>query len=518
MKFYQYILGFATLCAAGCTSGFESFNTPEHNPTTLPATASFPTMIDCMSSAEENPCQRNNTFWACFGGYVTAPNSWSRSQLYSTYNIDDSWNEWSVNYYFTTFYPAWFQVKRLTDGEGYYYQMAQLMRVYVMQMVASLQGPLPYSQIKDGDLYIAYDDETTAWHAMFDDLDVAIAEIQSAATSGDMPLSSVDRVYGGDNSKWLKFANTLKLRMAMRISNAEPEYAQQKAEEAVAAGVMTSTSDSAYDDVAGRYPNGYYQVSTGWGSYEVKANACITSYMNGYNDPRRAAYFTEQAHNADGGYMGVRSGIAGCIPSTFQNYSGTIFEASDGQTKPMPIMYAAEAAFLRAEGALKGWNMGGTAKEFYEEGIRLSFEEWGVSGADDYMSDDTLQPGSYTDAGDSSNSITNRSKITIAWDSVSDDEKHLEQIITQKWLANYLNSLEAWSDFRRTGYPYIFPPKDNLSGGECSDERGQRRLRFTLNEYTNNTANVRAAVQMLGAKRDGDGVDLYWALQSGSKY
>lgn len=475
-------------------------------------------MIDCLASPEENPCQRNNTFWACFGGYVTAPNSWSRPQLFSTYNIDDSWNEWSVKWYFEHFYPAWFQVKRLTGGEGYYYQMAQLLRVYVMQMVASLQGPMPYSQVRDGDLYIAYDDETTAWHSMFDDLDAAITEIQSASASGAMPLAAVDRVYGGDNSKWLRFANTLKLRMAMRISNVEPEYARQKAEEAVVAGVMTSTSDSAYDNMTGRYPNGYYQCSTGWGSYEVKANACITSYMNGYNDPRRAVYFTQQTYNDDGGYMGVRSGIAGCVPATFTRYSGTIYEAGDGKTKPMPVMYAAEAAFLRAEGALKGWNMGGTAEGFYEEGIRLSFEEWGVSGVEAYLSDAVNLPGDYKDVANDSNNVANRSRITIAWNSVSTDEKHLEQIITQKWLANYLNSLEAWSDFRRTGYPYIFPPKDNLSAGECSDERGQRRLRFTLNEYTNNSTNVKAAVQMLGDRRDGDGVDLYWALKSGSKY
>lgn len=162
--------------------------------------------------------------------------------------------------------------------------------------------------------------------------------------------------------------------------------------------------------------------------------------------------------------------------------------------------------------------MGGTAKKFYEEGIRLSFEEWGVSGVEAYLSDASKTPENYTDVASASNNIANRSTITIAWDSVSTDEKHLEQIITQKWIANYLNHLEAWSDFRRTGYPYIFPPKDNLSGGECSNERGQRRLRFTLNEYTNNNANVKAAIQMLGAKRDGDGVDLYWALPSGSKY
>lgn len=157
-------------------------------------------------------------------------------------------------------YPGWFSVQRLTEGKGYYFQMAQLLRVYVMQMVASLQGPLPYSKVANGDFYVPYDDERTAWHAMFDDLDAAILEIQSAAASGSAPLAAVDRIYGGDNVKWLKFANTLKLRMAMRISNVEPEYAKQKAEEAVASGVMENITDSAYDNLNGRYNNGFYTL------------------------------------------------------------------------------------------------------------------------------------------------------------------------------------------------------------------------------------------------------------------
>ena len=519
MKLYKFILGVAMLgTVAGCTSGFEEFNTNPYEPSTLPVTEFFPAMLDCLASPEENPCQRNNTFWACFGGYVTAPHSWSRSTLYSTYNIDDDWNKWSVDWYFEHFYTAWFNVQRLTGGEGYYYQMAQLLRVYTMQMVASMQGPLPYSQIADGEFYVPYDSEQTAWHAMFDDLDAAIQEIQSAALAGSTPLASVDRVYGGDNAKWLKFANTLKLRMAMRISSADPEYARQKAEEAVDAGVMTAAGDSAYDRLNGRYSNGYYQVGFAWEG-EVKANACIVSYMNGYNDPRREMYFTPQTAVEDGPtYMGVRSGIQGAVKSNFLTYSGLIYENESQRTAPMPVMLASEAAFLRAEGALKGWDMGDTPKNLYEQGIKLSFEEWGASGAADYIANATRRPANYTDAVDASNSVTNKSTVTIAWDDAASDEQKLERIITQKWIAGYPNGLEGWSDFRRTGYPYLFPPKNNLSPWGCTDDRGQRRLRFSIDEYSSNAANVTAAVQMLSNGVDGDNTDLWWALKSGSKY
>ena len=523
-KIYRNILLLVSVggIAVSCTKNFGEYNTNPYEPEALPVTSFFPAMLDCLASPEENPCQRNNTFWACFGGYVTAPNSWSRGTLYSTMNIDDEWNRWTVDWYYTAeggkgLYPGWFSIQRMTEGEGYYFQMAQLLRVYVMQMVASLQGPLPYSAVANGDFYVAYDDEKTAWHAMFDDLDKAIEEIQSAVLSGSTPLSSVDRVYNGDNSKWLKFANTLKLRMAMRISNVDPDYAKQKAEEAVASGVMESTGDSAYDNLNGRYPNGYYQVSAGWGSYEVKANACIVSYMNGYKDPRRAAYFTKQTVVPDSQteYMGVRSGISGCVPNDYRYYSGLIYESLD-RTTPMPIMFAAEAAFLRAEGALKGWNMGGTAQHFYEQGIRLSFDEWKVSGADAYIADATSTPANYTDEVKGENSVSNKSRATIAWDESATDEQKLEKIITQKWIAGYPSSLEAWSDFRRTGYPYIFPPKDNLSQPQIDGERQQRRLRFSKSEYERNAANVEAAVNMLEGG-DEDGTELWWALKNNEK-
>ena len=518
MNKIKYIIGIVVLAVAvGCTGAFEDYNKNPYEPSTLPVNRFFPGMIDVLASPEENPCQRNNTFWAAFGGYVTAPHSWNRQNLYSTFNIDDSWNKWTVNWIFTEhIYPNWFAIARLTNYEGYYYQMAQLLRIHSMVMITSLQGPMPYTKVADGEFYVAYDDEETAWHAMFEDLDAVIAELQNAAASGSRPLADVDRVYNGDNEKWLKFANTLKLRMAMRISNADPAFAQQKAEEAVAAGVMTATSDSAYDNLNGRYRNGWYQVDVAWDG-EVKANATITSYMNGYADPRREKYFTANATGSGDTYMGVRSGISGTQKATYSKYSALIYSELD-PTAPMPIMYAAEAAFLRAEGALKGWQMGGSAKELYEEGIRLSFQEWGASGVDDYIANSTNTPGNYVDALNSSNNCTNLAKTTIAWNDSDSNDKKLEKIITQKWIANFPLGLEGWCDFRRTGYPYIFPPKNNLSPWGCDDQRGQRRLRFSEDEYSRNAANTQAAVQMLSNGIDGDNTELWWALKDVKRY
>ena len=127
------------------------------------------------------------------------------------------------------------------------------------------------------------------------------------------------------------------------------------------------------------------------------------------------------------------------------------------KTLPQPVMYAAEAAFLRAEGELKGWDMKGDAETFYERGIRLSFEEFKVTGVDEYLADDESKPGNYVDPNHSADSYSNLSTITIKWDKNATPEEMLERVLTQKWIALYPDPLNGWSDFRRTGFPKIFP-------------------------------------------------------------
>lgn len=504
---------------AGCTTNFEEFNTNPYQPPKVPASNLLSKMFNVYACPQQNDCQHMNCMWAGFSGQVTAPGNWKKGDnLFAYYNATDEHNDSSWGIIYGHIYPSFFLIEQSTQKKGLVYAMAQLTRVYGMQMLTSLQGPIPYTQMKAGDTEAAYDNEQTVWHAMFTDLDNAIAVLKSAASYGiNQDLAAVDQFYKGDCTKWLKFANTLKLRMAIRISGIEPAYAQTKAEEAVLGGVLESTGDSSYDTTnSGINENGYAIVS-GW--EEVKANACLVSYMNGYNDPRRAAYFTTEIQNNSGKYVGVRFGSTdNPEPATYANYSKLMIATN--KMLPQPVMYAAEAAFLRAEGALKGWNMGGDAKTFYEKGVKLSFDEFGVSGADAYLQNATSLPGSYVDnliSGHTGNNYTNQSSITIKWDENATPAEKLERLLTQKWIACYPDPMNGWADFRRTGYPKIFPATKSMNA-DCNTTRGQRRLRFTRSEYNNNKANVEAAVGMLSNGKDSNGTDLWWAMKQNGTY
>ncbi|WP_308745405.1 SusD/RagB family nutrient-binding outer membrane lipoprotein [uncultured Bacteroides sp.] len=503
------------LMIVGCTTNFEEFNTNPYQPAKVPANSLLSTMFKVYASPQQNDCQAINCMWACFSGQITAPYDWGKGKnLFAYYSAMEDHNRASWGTIYGQIYPNFFRIEEATEKKGVIYAMAQLTRIYAMQLMASLQGPIPYSKVTSGDIKSLYDDEPTAWRAMFDDLDNVITILKSAAELGiNQDLATVDQFYGGDCAKWMKFANTLKLRMAIRVSGVA-DYAQSKAEEAVLGGVLESTSESAYDTThSGIGVNGYSIVS-GWG--ELKANACIISYMNGYKDPRRSAYFTKQTAGLSEEYVGVRSGSNEIpVSSTYANYSNLIITTN--RSLPQPVMYAAEAAFLRAEGKLKGWDMKGEAKDFYEQGVRLSFAEFNVSGVDEYLSDNTSVPGDYTDGLHASDNYPNQSSITIQWNEGASDAEKLERVLTQKWIACYPDPMNGWADYRRTGYPKIFPATSSADG-DCTVERGQRRIRFADTEYNTNKENVEAAVSMLNGGKDSNGTDLWWALKSNGSY
>ena len=174
-------------------------------------------------------------------------------------------------------------------------------------------------------------------------------------------------------------------------------------------------------------------------------------------------------------------------------------------------MNAAEVAFLRAEGALRGWNMGGgSAADFYAKGVELSFDEWGAGGADNYLTDNTSTPASYIDPMGKNTYAGNISSITIAWNENAGFEENLERIITQKWIAIFPLGLEAWAEYRRTGYPNLMPVAVNNSGGMVNTARGARRLAYPGEEITTNEANVRYAIENYLKGADTMATRLWW--------
>lgn len=491
---------------AGCTGNFEDYNRNPKQPTSIPTANLLQNTLQSIAFQDQNPAQRMYTFWGAYSGQFTAVANWSfGNNIWAYYNPSTAHRNTPMSILFGITYPSFFFIEEETNKQGAIYGVALVLKVYAMHILASAQGPLPYSQVSNGQIEAPYDDEVTAWAAMFEDLDRAI-DILDASGSANANLATVDCIYNGDLTKWFKFANTLKLRMAMRVSSVAP-YARQKAEEAVAAGVMTDTSDSAWVD------NEKYGLRNPWsiswlgqvgnGGVEARPNACLVSWMNGYNDPRRPKYFTQ---TSTGAYLGALSGPSSePVPANYSHTSHIFYES---EFAPQAVIYAAEAAFLRAEGALKGWNMGGTAQDFYHEGIRLSLREFGVESAYDSYIATTSVPAGHNDT-NRSESKSATTNISVRWESTPD--RQLEQILTQKWIALYQDPMNGWADYRRTGYPKLWHASQS-SNPDVTTARGARRTPFPQTEYENNRANVEAAAALVGG--DSMGYDLWWAQQN----
>ena len=332
-------------------------------------------------------------------------------------------------------------------------------------------------------------------------------------------VASADKVYGGNVQKWIKFANSLKLRLALRIAYANPAKAKEMAESAVNQqfGVIESNDDNAAWHYFGSIANSLYtaiRYNEATSGGDTHPSADIICYMNGYDDPRRAAYFEDSKFEGKQ-YVGLRRCIditKASVQAQFNNYSRVKISASDA----IQWMNAAEVAFLRAEGtAVFGFNMGGTAEDFYNKGVRLSFEQWGVEGADVYLADETNKPETYVDPAGLNTYANSISSITIKWDEAATTEQKQERIITQKWIANWMLGNEAWADYRRTGYPHLIPATDdgNKSGGVVDSNRGARRMPYPAEEYTNNSVNVNYARQNYLSGADNMATDLWWACK-----
>ena len=214
-----------------------------------------------------------------------------------------------------------------------------------------------------------------------------------------------------------------------------------------------------------------------------------------------------------------------------------------GYATPQPIMFAAEGWFLRAEAKLR-WTDAGqqSVKELYEKGIEVSIRnqksyrqsdaaaawtekkltapDWAAiddAAISSYINDDTSSPEGYTDPWKPEYNSDPTTSITVKWDEGASNEEKLERIITQKWIANFPLSTEAWADYRRTGYPKLFRPKQNLAPSIIDTQLGPRRLLYNETELSSNTVEVNNAIQLLKAessevKGDGDtgGTRLWW--------
>lgn len=517
MKKFLYFI--ATACVfSACTDNFEKYNRNQYG-ISAEELARIPQggnqLIDLQKLVlpeQENSYQMAFDMLSGYGGYSTT----SFTADYQVYNPRANW----VNYIFddtnAKIYKAFNDLKSSAkaDFSKDYYALGVILRAGIVHWLADIYGGLPYSQQEEGKQQIPYDTQRDLYLNLCQDISRAVQGLQQVDIS-NRQYQPFDQVYEGDMSKWIKYANSLLLRMAIRMQKVAPEQAKQYAEQAVANGVILANSENAQLKTA---DNPVLKMSANWGDSRV--NAEITEYMNAFSDPRRAKYFTEVGQrNAGKKFFGSRTGANGIITKPDPRYS----LPNVAKNSPIVWISAAEVAFLRAEGVLIGWNVGNgkSAEELYKEGIKLSFEQWNANGYDEYILNQSKR-GAFVDELQPQYNADFSSDISVNWnDANNNTQKQLARIITQKWIAMFpYGGLEAWAEWRRTGYPNFLPAVENKSAGvvqsitqdaQGRDRGGMRRLPYSTKEYSGaNLKVVQEAVQDLQGPDNG-GTDLWWA-------
>jgi hypothetical protein len=400
------------------------------------------------------------------------------------------------------------QICTFADENSVDRAMATVVRVFGMHRITDKYGPIIYSKFGT-DVQAGYDSQEAIYKSFFEELDHAIEILGTYVdhNPGSTYMSSYDNVYYGDVARWVKFANTLRLRLAMRVSYVNKALATEQAKAAIneSHGLMSSTSDDAYLHQGNglTFTNSIWEVTQSWADLGMSATA--DCYLNGYNDPRLEKYYVK---NSEGAYRGARNGVVNPQSALLQTKvsAGNFNQGSD-----QPWMFSAEAYFLQAEAKLRLGVGNASVKDLYEQGVRASFATAGAAGVDTYLQSTALPLSSWenpqTDRSIDVSSML--SMVTPAFDESASEEKQLEQIITQKWIALYPDGQEAWSEIRRTGYPGWVRIDSYSNTSEVTENDIIRRLRFPSTEYTDNGANVTEAVRLLGGS-DIAGTHLWW--------
>ncbi|PSL47628.1 SusD/RagB-like outer membrane lipoprotein [Chitinophaga niastensis] len=519
------VLAAAVLSFSSCTKKFEDINKNPYGSTDKDLEGDFAIVAAQLQQAQRSiylyqPVPtfqlQQNLLGDVFSGYMMSATPFGGNSNNLNYNLLDGWisASWTTAYY-TVMNPCYkagnFSKAKFPET----YAMSQIIKVEAMHRVSDIFGPIIYSKYNqpNADGTVDFDSQKDAYYGFFADLKTAIDILTPIKDNPHSVLfGKADLVYGGSYAEWLKFANTLRLRLALRIVNIDPTKAKTEGEAALAnaGGLLTTPADNFLVDI-GSTTHPLNTINSSWD--DIRMGAPAESILGGYNDPRLPKYYTKAIDPAVAGlYKGIRNGINIDTKDRYVKYSKLAAFPSKIQ-----LMTSAEAWFLKAEAALRNWANAGDAQTNYQSGIQASFDQYNLGSAATYYNNNTATPAPYLDPkaitakqNDIPTGSPYLSTITIKWDAAAATEVKLERIITQKWIAMYPEGEEAWSEFRRTGYPKLFPVVINNSNNTISTTDFVRRVFFPSNEYASNGAAVQKAIATLSEPKDVGGTHLWW--------
>lgn len=479
---------------------------------------------------------------------------WNTTNYGGRHTVDNN----EMGRIWTSFYPK--AIKNLTDAihrseedenRKNINAILRIYRVYMMSVITDIYGDAPYSEAGLGYLKEIYNPKYDTQEDIYNDFFTELKDAASALDAANDRITG-DVIYNGDVAKWIKLANSLRLRYAMRISDVAPEKARKEFEDALASegGVLTSGSDDAlikYMDISFSFGQDSYtdyrgnalsQLLFGNDPANNPSYLCSTFFNQLYNtkDPRtfmiaRFYYDGLMSQTSPDNRIDLTDEITGkgiamnpCQPGAFsydpwpQGYDSDMMKeiaktnpsvettmARETEPKlannflrgdnPGVVMTCAEVNLLLAEASLKKRNTGGTVEGFYSKGVRAAMDFLADNYGYDRISDNDFN-------------------AYIADNGTGHTEQQAKAAInTQAWILHFTNPAECWANVRRSGYPRLKSPAEYgfgqyLTGGKDIPVR----LCYPTLESSYNKTGYDEALKRMGGK-DSWNTHVWWDVE-----
>jgi len=472
----------AVMGLSSCTKSFEELNTDPNN-----AHSVNPEFL--LSYAQKKAMDntwdtwQNGRFGMLYAQYWAQP-SYTEESRYQI-RTSTNYNLWAAYYHDVLNNLEESIRQNELDPQAYsknQIAIAKILKGWAFHVLTDIYGDIPYNEALKGEAILNPPYESS--QSIYLDLLKTLNEQIAVLDDSEPGFGSGDNIYGGDISSWKKFANSLIVRIALRMVDKEPAVAQAAIEEAVVSGVFESNADNALYTYLSNAPNNNpinEAYKTRGGDFAVSKS--LVDYLQEINDPRLSIFAAPVGGTTN--YVGQVYGVAANGGVSGVSLPGTRLR---GAEDPGVFMNYSEVAFALAECAERGFSVGGTAEDFYKKGISSSMEFWRVT--DDAAISAYIAANPYN----------------------SSDWKNVIGI--QKWLAMYMQGIQGWLerirlDIKKPGGASLFAaPADG-----SLDQNVQfvpYRMTYPVEEQTRNAVNYKDAVSKIPGGVDSKGAKQWW--------